>query len=148
MFDRVFSGHAVCWMDGSGCAHIGAAISLSADGNTLALGCQDCDLSFYDDDTEYESFGAAYLYSRASGEWQPGSKRDSQIVAPNWRVEQDWCDFTLTFEYCGNDFGKSIALSEDGQTLAVGTNDPSAATGIGGDWSDNSLQGAGSIFIY
>ncbi len=148
MLDRVFSGRGVCYSDGSGCDHIGAAISLSADGNTLALGCQDCDPSFYDDDTEYEDFGAAYLYSRASGEWQPGSKRDSQIVAPNWRVEQDWCEFSTYWAYCGNDFGKTIALSEDGQTLAVGTNDPSAATGIGGDWNDNSLQGAGSIFIY
>lgn len=145
ILDNVFYVRDLCFSDGSGCSALGEAISLSADGNTLALGCQDCDPPIPEDGRTYEDFGVAYVYSRESGEWDanPG-----QLLAPNWLIEHDWCDFTQNWAYCGNDFGKTIALSEDGKTLAVGSNDPSAATGIGGDWDDNSLRDAGSVFLY
>jgi hypothetical protein len=147
MLDNIFYGRGACYSDGSGCADFGEAISLSADGNTIALGCQDCDPDDPEGVREYEDFGVVYVYSRMSGEWgaNPG-----QLLAPNWLVEYDWCDFTQYWAYCGsgNGYGKTIALSEDGETLAFGSNDPSAATGIGGDWDDDSLRYAGSVFLY
>jgi hypothetical protein len=46
-------------------------------------------------------------------------------------------------------FGVSLALSADGNTLAVGANgEDSAATGINGNQTDNSLSGAGAVYVY
>lgn len=46
-------------------------------------------------------------------------------------------------------FGWSLALSGDGQTLAVGaTQEASNAQGIDGDQSDNSLYAAGAVYVF
>lgn len=46
-------------------------------------------------------------------------------------------------------FGSSVALSPDGETLVVGAPyEDSAAQGIGGDGSDNSLSNAGSVYVF
>lgn len=46
-------------------------------------------------------------------------------------------------------FGYSIALSGNGQTLAVGpVREDSAATGIGGDQNDTSAPGSGAVYLY
>lgn len=46
-------------------------------------------------------------------------------------------------------FGSSIALSADGSTLAVGAYlEASAATGVGGDESDNSVPEAGAVYVF
>lgn len=49
----------------------------------------------------------------------------------------------------GDAFGSSVALSRDGSTLAVGADgEASGATGIDGDPKDNSLAGAGAVYVY
>ena len=49
----------------------------------------------------------------------------------------------------GDWFGFSLALSEDGSTLAVGAfGEASAATGINGNQADNSAQHAGAVYVY
>jgi len=49
----------------------------------------------------------------------------------------------------GDDFAKSIALSRDGSTLAVGAHfEDSGATGIDGDQSDDSAQAAGAVYVF
>jgi len=49
----------------------------------------------------------------------------------------------------GDAFGFSVSLSADGSTLAVGaTGEASAATGLNGDQSDNSLPGTGAVYLY
>jgi hypothetical protein len=45
-------------------------------------------------------------------------------------------------------FGEAVALSADGNTLAVGVDEDSAATGINGDQSDNSSSSAGAVYLY
>ncbi|BEP67364.1 hypothetical protein GmRootV35_18780 [Variovorax sp. V35] len=46
-------------------------------------------------------------------------------------------------------FGISMTLSGDGTTLAVGAlREDSNATGIGGDQSNDSAQGAGAVYVY
>jgi hypothetical protein len=46
-------------------------------------------------------------------------------------------------------FGSAVALSGDGTVLAVGAPwEASAATGIDGDQSDNSAEGAGAVYVY
>src|SRR5689334_4144524 len=49
----------------------------------------------------------------------------------------------------GDRFGTSVALSADGNTLAVGAFDESSnATGINGNQADNSAPGAGAVYVY
>ena len=49
----------------------------------------------------------------------------------------------------GDEFGEYIALSADGQTLAVGaTQEQSSATGINGNQADNSLGQAGAVYVF
>ena len=46
-------------------------------------------------------------------------------------------------------FGHSIALSADGNTLAVGAvYEDSAATGIGGNQADNSAIDSGAVYVF
>jgi hypothetical protein len=46
-------------------------------------------------------------------------------------------------------FGDAVALSADGNTLAVGASgEASAATGIDGDENDNSMDGAGAVYVF
>ena len=49
----------------------------------------------------------------------------------------------------GDWFGYALALSADGNTLAVGArNEASSATGIGGNQADNSVTSAGAVYLY
>jgi hypothetical protein len=48
----------------------------------------------------------------------------------------------------GDQFGESVALSDDGAILAVGSIDDSSATGINGDQSDNSAAGSGAAHLF
>ncbi|EOD77819.1 hypothetical protein D515_03488 [Grimontia indica] len=48
-----------------------------------------------------------------------------------------------------DEYGSSIALSEDGNTLAVGAaNESSNATGVNGDEADNSSASSGAVYVY
>ena len=48
-----------------------------------------------------------------------------------------------------DEFGRTVALSADGQTLAVGSSyESSAATGIDGDQADNLAQRAGAVYVF
>ena len=49
----------------------------------------------------------------------------------------------------GDQFGFSVSLSDDGNTLAVGANaEDSNATGINGNQDDNSMQSAGAVYVF
>src|SRR6266567_867715 len=49
----------------------------------------------------------------------------------------------------GAQFGYAVALSSDGNTLAVGSQmEESAATGINGNQADHSVYGAGAVYVY
>jgi len=49
----------------------------------------------------------------------------------------------------GDEFGTSVSLSADGNTLAVGARrEDSAATGINGDQTDNSFLSSGAVYIF
>jgi hypothetical protein len=46
-------------------------------------------------------------------------------------------------------FGASVALSRDGNTLAVAAPwESSAATGVNGNQADNSLPQAGAVYVF
>ena len=76
--------------------------------------------------------GAVYVFTRdKKGEW----KQQAYLKASNTGRE----DF----------FGKSLSLSGDGNTLAVGADgEASNAQGIDGDQENNEAQYSGAVYIY
>jgi len=114
----------------------GNAVSLSADGNTLAVGASGeastaTGVNGEQFDADTFSSGAVYVLVRNDGLWQ----QQAYVKASNTAV--------------GDSFGAAVSLSADGSTLAVGADfEDSTATGINGDQSDNSQQGAGAVYVF
>lgn len=124
--------------------YFGFSIALSADGNTLAVGAQG-EASANTGVTPgapteadtlngIPSSGAVYVYTRSITTWS----QQTYVKAPN----------------TGNNdvFGRAVALSADGNTLAAGAqSEASAATGVNNTTpgqSDNSFAAAGAVYLY
>jgi hypothetical protein len=116
--------------------YFGASVALSADGSTLAVGAfiEDSAATGVDgtqSDNSAGWAGAVYVYTRSGTTWS----QEAYVKASNTGADDH--------------FGFSVALSGDGSTLAVGaTGEDSTATGIGGDQTDNSANGAGAVYAY
>jgi hypothetical protein len=111
----------------------GYRVALSGDGQTLATSAPDEDGNgLLAADDSVDDAGAVYIFSREAGnQW---SFR-AYLKAPDVDVDDR--------------FGSALSLSHDGNTLAVGMPDEdSAATGINGDFHDDSASSAGAVFIY
>jgi hypothetical protein len=114
----------------------GTSIALSADGNTLAVGADseassatgiDGDQS----DNSADDSGAVYVFGRSGTRWS----QQAYVKASNTGT--------------ADQFGASIALAADGNTLAVGAyGEDSSATGIDGDQDDNSASGSGAVYVF
>jgi hypothetical protein len=117
----------------------GRTVSLSSDGNTLAVGAMSEDsastgVNGDQDDNSIGNAGAVYVFARQGSEWS----QQAYIKASNTGGELD-----------GDQFGHDVGLSGDGNTLAVGAvSEDSAAKGVDGDQSDNSLADAGAVYVY
>ena len=115
----------------------GAAVALNQDGSLLAVGSESEDgsgtgLAGDPDDNSGSSAGAVYVYRRTSGGWV----QQAYVKASNTDADED-------------DFGISLALSDDGDVLAVGAyGEDSAASGVNGDQSDKSLEWSGAVYLY
>lgn len=122
--------------------NFGLSLALSSDGNTLAAGtyregssATGIDIIDGIDDIQINSAaptsGAVYVYTRSDGVWT----QQAYVKASNTGA--------------GDSFGWSLALSDNGNTLAVGAiGESSAATGVGGDQSDNTAPGSGAAYVY
>src|SRR5712691_4177768 len=117
----------------------GFAVTLSGDGNTLAVSAPYEDsaatgINGNQADNSMANSGAVYVFSRAGSTW---SQR-AYVKASNTGEKDE-----------GDEFGYSIALSDDGNTLAVGAiGEDSAAKGINGNQADNSANGAGAVYVF
>lgn len=99
----------------------GGELALSNDGNTLAVGVPQ----------EASDAGAVYVFTRSGSTWS----QQAHVKASNTET--------------GDQFGFSVALSDDGNTMAVGAHDEdSAAKGINGNPADNSASHAGAVYVY
>jgi len=114
----------------------GFAVALSGNGNTLAVSAnfEDSSASGVDGDQSDESAeeaGAVYVFARDADSWsQQAYLKPSNTDA-------------------GDRFGFSVALSDDGSTLAVGAiGEDSAATSINGDQHNNAAADAGAVYVY
>jgi cysteine-rich repeat protein len=117
-------------------ANFGLAVALSSDGATLAVGAAGeagaaTGIDGDQTNTDATNAGAAYVFTRSGTTWT----QQAYVKASNTDHEDR--------------FGHSVALSADGNTLAVGASDEqSAAIGIDGDQANNTLAGAGAAYIF
>jgi len=114
----------------------GGAIAVSRDGNTLAVGApgEDSNATGIDGnqgDNSAADSGAVYLFTRNGSSWS----QQAYVKASNAEA--------------GDAFGRHVALSGDGSTLAVSAPwETSAAVGIDGNQGDNSVTTAGAVYIF
>jgi hypothetical protein len=112
------------------------AIALSADGQTLAVGVPSEDsnatgIGGNQADNSADASGAVYIFVRGTFTWT----QQAYIKASNAQAEDE--------------FGTSVALSADGNTLVVGApEEDSNATGVGGDGSNNSATDLGAAYVF
>jgi hypothetical protein len=106
--------------------HSGAALALSADGSTLAVGAWGNDPGASTANT-----GIVRLFARTGSTWSSAQ----ELFASN-AGSQDR-------------FGISVDLSADGTTLAVGaSHEDSNAIGVGGSQTNNSASAAGAVYVF
>ena len=117
---------------------LGIAVAISNDGNTVVAGALDEDglttgvNSTPVPDVHENTFaGAAYVFVREGDTWSQQAYIKSTNISRN-----DW-------------FGSRLALSADGNTLAVGSQlEDSAAQGIGGRQDDDSATESGAVYLF
>ncbi|MGH6693164.1 MAG: hypothetical protein ACREF4_21055, partial [Gammaproteobacteria bacterium] len=125
--------------------HLVASLSLRLDGNTLAVAAtwESSAATGIDGDQNDNSLpqaGAVYIFSRSGSTWtqQAYIKASNTGRAGQGGVPGD-----------GDQFGYSLALSGDGNTLAVGApSEDSSASGINGNQKDESALTAGAVYLY
>ena len=121
---------------GNGGELLGNSISLSGDGSTLAVGAfmessGAAGINGDQDDDLVYGAGAVYVYARNGNTWE----QQAYIKASN--------------PGDSDNFGYVTTLSADGDTLVVSANfEASNATGINGDQSDDSIYGAGAVYVF
>jgi FG-GAP repeat len=126
-------------------ANFGSSVALSRDGNTMAVA------AYYEssaakgingnqDDRSIPEAGAVYIFVRNGNAWS----QQAYIKASNTgnaAVGDAYAE--------GDQFGYSMALSADGNTLAVGAiGEDSNATGVNGNQDDNSANQAGAAYVF
>ena len=94
--------------------NFGDSVSISSDGNTAIVGAPQEDTSPKTDN------GAAYVFTRSGGVWTQQQKLTASDLADD------------------DQFGNSVAISADGNTVIVGA--------IGVDTSPNTINGAAYVF--
>jgi hypothetical protein len=112
----------------------GGAVALSADGDTLAVGATGEDSAgISGNNNDRSESGAVYVYSRGgSGDWSDAFYIKASTVAGN--IDED------------DIFGGALALSADGNTLAVGAaGEDSDAVGIDGDQANDMASSSGAV---
>jgi FG-GAP repeat protein len=126
-------------------AEFGHAVALSADGNTLVVSAywessKATGVNGDQKDTSIPQAGAIYVFIRRGTTWT----QQAYIKASNTGEAGTAEAFGE-----GDQFGFSIALSADGNTIAAGAiTEDSAATGINGNQADNSAAGAGAVYVF
>lgn len=113
----------------------GHSVDLSDDGQTLAIGAIQEDSGatglYGDSDNDSNNTGAVYVFERNGTKWP----QQAYVKAPN--TDED------------DQFGFALALSGDGDTLAVGTDgEDGSEAESGGDQADNSAEDARAVYLY
>lgn len=116
--------------------YFGIPVALSADGNTMAVsaGYERSNATGVGGDQSNNTLGfagAVYVFTRSGVSWT----QQAYVKASNTNSSDN--------------FGRGLALSLDGNSLAVGANgEASSATGIGGNQADNSASSSGAAYVF
>jgi hypothetical protein len=125
----------------------GMNVALSADGNTLVVAAPwessaATGINGNQNDDSLPQAGAVYVFTRSGESWS-----QQAYVKPSNTGRRAANENDLLAD--GDQFGFSITLSGDGNTMAVGaTTEDSAATGINGDASNDAAQSAGAVYVF
>lgn len=117
----------------------GHLVALSADGNILAVSApfEDSRATGINGDQADDSLqqsGAVYVFVRTGAVWS----QQAYLKASNTGEAED-----------GDQFGFSLALSDDGSTLAAGAiAEDSADARINGNQADNTASNAGAVYVF
>lgn len=111
---------------------LGWDVELSADGSTLVAGARREDSATTDPaNNSASASGAAYVFTRSGSTWT----QQAYLKASNAEA--------------GDSFGERVAISDDGNTVAVTAfQEASAATGVNGNEADNTAADAGAVYVY
>lgn len=124
----------------------GGSVALSGDGSTLVVGAYGESSStsgIGGDQTNNDAFGsgAVYVFTHSDSGW----KQQAYLKASN----PNGLGNILNGDYSTDSFGFSLALADDGNTLAVGANgEDSNAIGIGGNQTNNEAFSSGAVYIF
>jgi trimeric autotransporter adhesin len=122
----------------------GLSLSLSRDGNTLAVAAPweasaATGVNGNQNDDSIPQAGAVYIFTRSGNTWS----QHSYIKASNTGRKGVGDDIE------GDQFGFSVSLSGNGSTLAVGAiSEDSNATGISGVQTDDSAASSGAVYVF
>ena len=125
--------------------HFGSSVALSRDGNTMAIAAHweasgATGVNGNQNDNSIPQAGAVYVFTRTGTTWT----QQAYIKASNTGKANEG---TLAGD--GDQFGFSVALSGDGNTVAVGAiSEDSAAQQINGNQGDDTAQSAGAVYVY
>lgn len=122
----------------------GSSVDISGDGNTLAVGAKgDTGVTINTDDpknidkaavqeaAKLLGSGSTYVFTRSGTSWTQQAYLKPSTVS------------------VASEFGGDLSLSNDGNTLAVGSfREASNAKGINGDEGDTSAARAGAVFVF
>jgi hypothetical protein len=115
---------------------LGIIVALSGDGTTMAVSSTAEDsnakgINGNQADHSAVNSGAVYVFVRNGDAWS----QQGYIKASN--------------SARGYQFGSSLALSNDGNTMAVGSvGEASSATGIDGNQADTAMPGSGAVYLF
>jgi hypothetical protein len=126
-------------------AGFGHFVALSDDGNTLAVSAywESSNAKGIDGNQQDESIpqaGAVYVFTRQGATWA----QQAYVKASNTGEAGTADSFGE-----GDQFGFSLAMSGDGNTLAVGAlTEDGGTAGIDGNQADNSAASAGAVYVF
>jgi hypothetical protein len=130
--------------------YFGSSVVLSADGNTMAVAAhwEASDargINGNQADNSIPQAGAVYIFTRNGGRWT----QQAYLKASNTGEKIVGDGENLVGGGDGDQFGFSLAMSGDGNTLAVGAvGEDSTATGINGNQADNAAVSAGAVYVF
>ena len=125
--------------------HFGSSVAVSRDGNTMAVTAHweasaATGVNGNQGDESIRQAGAVYVFTRTGSNWL----QQAYIKASNTGRPGEG-----GMPGDGDQFGYAVALSGDGNTLAVGAiAEDSAAQQINGNQTDDSQTTAGAVYVY
>ncbi len=126
--------------------YFGSSVALSADGRTMAIAAYfessaATGVNGNQDDDSLKQSGAVYVFTRTGADWTQQAYIKASNTGRAGTGQDDFGD--------GDQFGYSISLSGDGNTLAVGApTEDSSARAINGNQTDDSAASSGAAYVF